>query len=170
MKRRGVIVLDCGATNVKACLVDEEGQVVATHSIINKVSPDVFFEGGLIWDAGEIFAKMIRCVRAVMGISGDNEISALTVTSFGVDGAPVKRDGSLCYPVISWQCPRTQSALQNCGRYFSNDELYVVTGLQSYHFNTLFKMIWFKENRPDRNAELYDSLYNNYRKTVLSRR
>ena len=73
----------------------------------------------------------------------------MTVTTFGVDGAAMKKDGTLCYPVISWQCSRTQSIEKNIQKYFDPEWLYQTTGLQSYHFNTIHKLIWLRENRPD---------------------
>jgi L-fuculokinase len=73
----------------------------------------------------------------------------VTVTTFGVDGAAMKKDGTCCYPAISWQCSRTQPVEKNIGRYFEPDELYRITGLQSYHFNTIHKLIWLRENKPE---------------------
>ena len=147
--KRLVLVLDCGATNVKACLVDETGNIVATHSMPNETIPDPEFTGGLIWDVRDIWKKMIICIRKVCNVPINKQIAAVTVTSFGVDGAPMKKDGSLCYPAISWQCKRTEESEKSIGRYFDPEWLYKTTGLQSYHFNTINKLIWFKENRPE---------------------
>src|SRR5665647_781909 len=61
----------------------------------------------------------------------------------------MKKDGTLCYPVISWQCSRTENIQKNISRYFDPEWLYQITGLQSYHFNTINKLIWLHENRPD---------------------
>jgi L-fuculokinase len=61
----------------------------------------------------------------------------------------MKRNGSLCYPVISWQCSRTGSIEKNIRKYFDPEWLFKKTGLQSYHFNTIHKLIWLRENRPD---------------------
>ncbi len=83
-----------------------------------------------------------------MGL-GNTEIVAVTVTTFGVDGAAVKKDGTPCYPVISWQCSRTGEVEKNAGRYFDPEWLYAISGLQSYPFNTIYKLIWLRENRPD---------------------
>ncbi len=147
--KRTVLILDCGATNVKACLVDTSGKVIASHSIPNKTIPDPFLAGGLIWDIDDIWKKLSNCSKKISNLAGDSEIIAVTVTTFGVDGAAVKKDGSLCYPVISWQCNRTEVVAKNINKYFEPEWLYRTTGLQSYHFNTLYKLIWLKENRPD---------------------
>jgi L-fuculokinase len=144
---RSVLVLDCGATNVKACLVDESGSVLSSFSEANLTKEDPFFKGGLIWDFQEIFEKLSRCIRKVLADSQDTKTIAVTATSFGVDGAVIGRDGSVIYPVISWQCNRTKESEQHLDQFLDRDWLYNETGLQSYHFNTINKMVWLKENR-----------------------
>jgi len=144
-----VLILDCGATNVKACLMDTAGRIIASYSLSNQTSPDPFYSGGLIWDIDDIWNKLATCSRKVCSMAGGTRIMGVTVTTFGVDGAAMKKNGSSCYPVISWQCSRTQSVEKNIGRYFNPDEIYRITGLQSYHFNTIHKLIWLKENKPD---------------------
>lgn len=146
---KSVLILDCGATNVKACLVDARGKIIASHSLANETVPDPNYAGGLIWDIESIWNKLSVCSRKICSEIQDTEITAVTVTTFGVDGAAMKADGSLCYPVISWQCSRTGEIEKNIGKYFDPEWLYRVSGLQSYHFNTIHKLIWLRENRPD---------------------
>ena len=38
---------------------------------------------------------------------------------------------------------------RNIEKYIDPTFLYQTTGLTSYHFNTINKLIWFKENRPE---------------------
>ena len=147
--QKSILILDCGATNVKACLVDPVGNIVSSHSLPNVTVPDPYLPGGLIWDIDEIWKKLGTCSRKICSTARNNEIIAVTVTTFGVDGAAVKKDGTLCYPVISWQCSRTEAIEKNISKYFDPDWLYNISGLQSYHFNTIHKLIWLRENRPD---------------------
>jgi len=146
---KAILILDCGATNVKACLVNPRGKIISSHSMPNTTVPDPHLPGGLIWDIDDIWDKLIICSMQAAAAAQDTEIIAVTVTTFGVDGAPLKKDGTLCYPVISWQCSRTEAVEKNIGKYFDPDLLYRITGLQSYHFNSINKIIWLLENRPD---------------------
>ncbi len=146
---KSVLILDCGATNVKACLVDTAGKIIASHSLSNETVPDPNYAGGLIWDIDSIWNKLSVCSRTICSGIKDTEIIAVTVTTFGVDGAAMKTDGTLCYPVISWQCSRTGEIEKNRSKYADPEWLYRVSGLQSYHFNTIHKLIWLRENRPD---------------------
>lgn len=147
--KKTILILDCGATNVKTCLVDTGGRIVASHSLPNETVPDPYYPGGLIWNIDDIWNKLALCCRQTTAAAQDAEIIAVTVTTFGVDGTPVKKNGTLCYPVISWQCSRTEAVEKNIDRYFNREWLYQTTGLQPYHFNTIHKLIWLRENRPD---------------------
>jgi len=144
-----ILILDCGSTNVKACLMNTGGRILSSFSLPNHTVSDPIYPGGLIWDFEDIWGKLVMCSRKACEMSADTEIIAVTVTTFGVDGTAMKKNGSLCYPVISWQCSRTQAIEKNIGKYYDPDWLYRVTGLQSYHFNTIHKLIWLRENRPD---------------------
>jgi L-fuculokinase len=146
---KAILILDCGATNVKACLVDTTGHILSSHSLSNETVADPYFAGGLIWDVGDIWNKLAICSKKACSAAKDAEIVAVTVTTFGVDGAAMKKDGTLCYPVISWQCSRTESIEKNIQKYYDPEWLYQTSGLQSYHFNTIHKLIWLRENRPD---------------------
>ena len=146
---QSILILDCGATNVKACLVDTAGKILASQSLPNKTVPDPFLAGGLIWDIEDIWNKLAACSKMTCGAVENTEIIAVTVTTFGVDGAAMKKNGTLCHPVISWQCSRTENIEKNIRKYYDPEWLYQTTGLQSYHFNTIHKLIWLRENRPD---------------------
>jgi L-fuculokinase len=146
--QKAILILDCGATNVKACLVDTAGHIISSHALPNETIADPNYAGGLIWDIEDIWSKLAACSQ-VVSRQENTEIVAVTVTTFGVDGAAMRKDGTLCYPVISWQCSRTENIEKNINKYFDPEWLYQTTGLQSYHFNTIHKLIWLRESRPD---------------------
>lgn len=149
MSQRIVLVMDCGATNVRTIAVNEKGELLAMHSVPNNTQPDPHAPGCLIWDVEEIWRKLVTCTKKVLLSVQKKNIVGVTVTTFGVDGAPVKADGTLLYPVISWACGRTQPVMNNIGKYMPLSELYRTNGLQPMHFNTINKLIWFRENKPE---------------------
>jgi len=145
------VVLDCGATNVRAIAVNANGRITAKSVLPNATRPAAENPSWHIWSLDEILDKFTQCCRAIrpeLDRSGDR-IVGVTVTTFGVDGAPVDQDGELIYPIISWKCPRTAAVMADIGHYFAPDDLQKITGVGRFTFNTLYKFIWLQENRPD---------------------
>ncbi len=144
-----VVVLDCGATNARAVAVDTTGAVVAAASRPNDPVPQADApDGWLVWDLEEVFGKLAEaCAEALAGIDAAR-VKAVTVTTFGADGAPVAQGGSLTYPVISWQCSRTEELARTIGERMDPWLIFSTTGYQIIGFNTLLKLIWLRENAP----------------------
>lgn len=149
MAQKNILVMDCGATNVRAVAVNEKGDLLAMHAMPNNTHPDPYMQGGLIWDVQEIWQKLLLCTAEVLKKVPAKSIAAVTVTTFGVNGAPMDKNGKLLYPVISWQCSRTMPIMQNIEKYIDLKKLYRINGLQPFNFNTINYLVWFKENKPD---------------------
>ena len=141
------LVLDCGATSLRAVAISEKGEILCLSSFPNAPSPQEGDKNFLIWDIEEIWKKLTLAIRQVISEVG-NEIFAVTVTTFGADGAPLRKDGTLTYPVISWQCQRTASQSKEITNFLSPREIFRITGYQIIPFNTLFKLLWLRENAP----------------------
>ncbi len=149
MNQKLVLVLDCGATNVRVIAIDDKGIIKATQSVPNTTDPDPVYPEYRIWDVNKIWGKFKTCITSVLQNIPESDISAVTVTAFGVDGAPFKRSGEMLYPVISWQCERTPPIMENIGKYIPINRLFRINGVQPFGFNTINKVIWLKENRPE---------------------
>lgn len=143
------IVFDCGATNVRVAALNQTGEILASESMPNNTEPDPFFPGGRIWNTDDIWNKLCHACRKVISRIKKNDITGVTVTTFGVDGTLFDKNGNMLYPVISWQCERTTQVMQNIGKYIPVEELYAKAGVLPFNFNTINKLIWFCENRPD---------------------
>lgn len=123
------LCLDCGATNVRAMIVDEQGVIVGKASQPNATLPGEENPEFHVWDADRIFRQLSECaVKALEGLNAE-QVTAVTITTFGVDGALVDDAGNLLYPVISWKCPRTAEVMKNIGKYISQEELNRISGV-----------------------------------------
>ena len=143
------LCLDCGATNARAMVVDEQGVIAGKASQPNATLPGEENPEFHVWDADRIFKQLSECaVKALEGLDAE-QVRAVTVTTFGVDGALVDASGSQLYPVISWKCPRTAEVMKNIGKYISQEELDRISGVGAFAFNTIYKLVWIKENRPE---------------------
>ena len=147
-----VLCFDCGATNVRAILIDEKGHLISKASSPNSTLPSSENPDFHIWDVDRILQQLADCARKILADINPRDVRAITITTFGVDGALVDASGRLLYPVISWKCPRTAEIMHRVGQYISQEKLNQISGIGPFAFNTIYKIIWLKENRP----ELFD--------------
>lgn len=142
------LILDCGATNVRAIAVDSIGNIIASHHIANQT---VQVGSEHVWNFDDIWNKLLQCVESVtaqLTSEKSTEISAIAVTTFGVDGAPFNKDGQQIYPIISWKCSRTIAVMGQVEEEMDRQKLYQENGVGDYSFNTLYKLRWLKEHEP----------------------
>jgi len=144
------MVLDCGATNIRAAAVNKKGQIISEESFPNRpISQAEGKEDWLIWDTEEIWKKICQASKRVCSRVGRKNIKAVTVVTFGADGGPVDKKGNLLYPVISWKCPRGRELIAELRETISPWEVYQTTGYQFIPFNTIFRILWLKRNKPE---------------------
>lgn len=143
------IVFDCGATNIRAVAIDRKGEIKASESYPNQTWPDPCFPGGKIWDVNDIWNKICSASVKVLDKIDRSRVAGVTITTFGVDGTLFDGNGAMLYPVISWQCERTGKIMSEINKYIDLPVLYKESGVLPFNFNTINKLIWFKENRTD---------------------
>ena len=158
-KKDVIIVFDCGATNVRAIAINGKGEILTSESYRNNTRPDPLYPSYRIWDVGEIWHKMCRASRKIIRQIDVDTIAGVTVTTFGVDGTLFDSSGKMLYPVISWQCERTNPIMANIGKYMPVGDLYAECGVLPFTFNTINKLIWFNEQKPDIVEKSYRFLF-----------
>ena len=92
---------------------------------------------------------MCRASVKIIKEVNKSRIAAVTVTTFGVDGTLFDSSGNMLYPVISWQCERTNPIMANIDKYIPVNDLYAECGVLPFTFNTINKLIWFREQKPE---------------------
>lgn len=137
-------LFDCGATNVRAMVVDEKGVIAGKASQPNATLPGEENPEFHVWDADRIFNQLECAVQALQGLPAE-QVKVVTITTFGVDGALTDAESNLLYPVISWKCPRTAEVMKHIGKYISQEELNRISGVGAFAFNTIYKLVWLKE-------------------------
>ena len=143
-----VLVLDCGATNVRAGAVDEHGRIVHIESEKNAAIRERPDKNWLVWDTESIWKSLLRSAARTINAIGSADCVALVVTAFSDDGAPIDRAGRLLYPVISWQCSRTDELATSLEEEISLEDLYKITGEQALPQHTLLRLLWLRRYAP----------------------
>ncbi len=154
MKDHVIIVFDCGATNLKVVAVNQYGTILSKKAYPNHTSDDPQHKGGKVWDAKLIWNKLAKACKELTESLGHAEIIGVCTTTFGVDGAPFDQEGNQLYPVISWACLRTEAVMEELHQLLSIEELYKVSGIAQFPFNTIYKLFWLKKYR----AELMEKM------------
>jgi len=148
VKNDVVVVMDCGATNTTVIAIDSKGRTIASAAHPSKPVPQQDNPNWLIWDLDDIWTKLATNCRKVLAETGTDRLKAVTVTTFGADGAPVDKDGNLLYPVISWQCDRTEELATGFTKRMDPLQTFIETGYQVIPFNTLLRFLWLQEHAP----------------------
>ena len=149
MARRIAIVMDCGSTTTRVVAVDESGKLLAQASAPSGPAPQKDGKKGwLVWDLDALWRRLAKLSQKVCCQIAPKDIVAVTITTWGADGAPVDANGKLTCPPIAWACPRTEPTAEAITRHVSAWELFKTTGYQVISFNTLLRLIWLRENEP----------------------
>jgi L-fuculokinase len=150
-KEKVLLGIDLGATGIKAAAFGLEGKLIASASRRNGPIPQPGGkEGWLIWDADGIWDKVCECTREVMGsLASPSQIGGVSVSGFGVDGAPVDREGRLLYPLSSWHDTRNLEETNWLTRQIPPYELYEITGFHNYNMQTVNRLRWLAVHEPE---------------------
>jgi L-fuculokinase len=149
MKKALTVVMDCGSTNAAVIAVDDQGRLVHSASRPNASAPQPGGEEGWrIWDVDQIWGKLSDACREVCAEVEHRNIQAVTVCTFGADGALMGRDGTLTYPAICWQDTRTEPLVSEIAERMDAWTIFAKTGYQIIPFNTLLRLMWLRKHAP----------------------
>lgn len=154
-----VLIFDCGATNIRVVAMDFKGNIKSSKSFSNESVLDSNNKNHRIWDIQDIWDKFCEASKYVCNQINREDIVGVAVTTFGVNGTLVNKQGNLLYPVISWQCERTVPIMNTISKYINIEDLYAESGVFPYHFNTIFSLLWIKENKTKLLEEAYRFLF-----------
>ncbi len=150
MERDIVIVLDCGSTNITVSAVDIHGNITKSSSTPNAPSKQPGVKSSFfIWDMDEIWKKICQALKKMCSEIKTERIRAVTVTTFGADGTFLDKNSDLAYPVISWQCTRTEETVKEIAGMIDPRDIYDLTGYNIIRFNTLLRFLWLRKHAPE---------------------
>jgi len=149
--------LDIGSTSIKAVLYDHLGNFVSEGSCAIPLSyPDTEHETWCVWEPEKIWDCVVFSIRkAISQKESAQEVDALAVTGFGMDGIPIDRSGNALYPFISWHCMRTLKQYDAFGKMMDARSLFHETGKKAMYMDSIYRMMWMQEHFPEMMEKTY---------------
>lgn len=84
MKQDVILVLDCGATNVRAMAVDRQGNIIARAATANASDIPAENSDWHQWSLEAIMQRFADCCRQIHDQLASCTVRGITVTTFGV--------------------------------------------------------------------------------------
>jgi len=139
--------LDVGTTNIKALIVEPDGQVVASASTPTPTHHPR--TGWAFYDPDELWGAVCRTIReATESISARDRITSIAVASVGETGFPVGLDGQATHNGIAWFDTRTEPQAQWLRDNIGAETIYQACRMSIQPIYGLCKLLWLRDNEP----------------------
>ena len=145
--------VDIGTSGCKAVLFAENGQQVSygyrEYQIISSN------EGWAELDSDVVMDKCFEVIREAASSVDSNNIRGMGISSQGEAFTLVDAEGkALCNALVSSDI-RAREFVRTWPEKFGEDKLYRITGHTPHPMFSLFKLLWIKENMPEKWAKTH---------------
>ncbi|MEP7294121.1 MAG: FGGY family carbohydrate kinase, partial [Chloroflexota bacterium] len=136
--------LDISTTGAKALLIDERGQVVATHS-----TPQPISQPRPLWseqNPADWWDGIVASIRALLDATHHPEISAIGLTGQMHGLVLLDAAGNVLRPSLLWNDGRTQAQCDEITERIGFARLIELTGNRALTGFTAPKILWVREH------------------------
>ena len=146
--KRYIVAVDIGTTSTKSVVIDQEGGILASHSVeypLMTPAPDRAEQ-----NPDEILHAAVTAVKAALTRSGiqANEVHCLSMSSAMLSLIAMDKDGSPLTPCITWADNRSNAYVQVLHDRHDAFSIYSATGTPIHPMSPLLKLMWMKDNDP----------------------
>lgn len=142
-----LVGLDVGTTGCKAVVFDPQGNILGQG----------FEEYGILCnepgmaeqDAEQVWKITCNVLKKALTESADKDIRALSLSVQGDAIIPVDKNFQAVYHAILGMDYRSLDQAKRCDDMFGARRLFDLTGMRSHPMNSVVKMLWLKEKRPE---------------------
>jgi len=149
-RKRVVLGLDVGTTNIKALAIDEAGTPVAESAL--PIATHAPRPGWVEQNPETILATAVDCVRNTLAKAGREAVDAIALGIANQTETLVvwdRRTGRSALPAIVWQCRRGAEEIEPLGAPETLSRIRARTGLDLDPTFTAAKLKWVTVHRPD---------------------
>lgn len=142
-----LVGLDVGTTGCKAVVFDPQGNILGQGFEEYDILCD---EPGMAeQDAEQVWKITCRVLKKALTESAVKDIRALSLSVQGDAIIPVDKNFQAVYPAILGMDYRSFEQAKRCDELFGARELFELTGMRAHPMNSVVKMLWLKEKRPE---------------------
>jgi xylulokinase len=142
-----VLGIDIGTTGVKAAAFDLGGTVLASaQADYPLLQPQ---PGWFELEPGKVVSGIEEVIQRVCGAAGKGRIRALASSALGEAVLPVDSRGQPLANTIVALDHRAVAQAEWLRRQISPEEFFAITGQSLHPIATVFKILWWKQERPE---------------------
>lgn len=138
MKNQKMLAIDLGASSGRGIVGTFDGETLALREIHRFSNDPVTVNGRLYWDILRIFFEIKQAVTKT--VLEKEPIDSIGIDTWGVDYALLDEKGRMLSNPVHYRDTRTDGMVSYADRFFSQKELYDVTGIQIMNFNTIYQL------------------------------
>ncbi len=145
--------IDIGTSNIKGVVFDYSGNVIAKmekpYSLITPCT------GWCEVDAGLFISAFKEITNGLAGLTGEDPVIALALTSHGETVIPVDRSGAPVCNGFMHADSRGYKEVEELEGRLGRKRIYEITGTPPHPVYGLSNIMWLKKNRPESYAAAY---------------
>ncbi len=139
--------IDIGTSGCKAVAFDSNGrQLASSYREYNVIFTE---DGGAELNSDEVINKCFEVIKECTHAVKPGTVKAIGISSQGEAFTPIGFDGETLHNSMVSSDVRPKPYVSKFLANFDDDKLYGITGHTAQPLFTLFKLLWFKENRTE---------------------
>ena len=145
--------VDIGTTGAKAIVFNLDGNILGYGFQEYGITTGLL--GYAEQDAQEVWQVAKSVIQKAIKESGQKTIEAMSYSVQGDAVIPVDKEYCPLHPAILGMDYRTVEEAKQCSDLFGDRALYQETGMRPHPMNSLTKILWLKQHKP----EIYEKTY-----------
>lgn len=138
-----ILAIDMGATSIRGILAYVDNNGLQMQEVMRLSHKMVKVDGCLRWQ----WSRLITAISDTI-VKYASEISAVAVDTWGVDFGLIDTQGKLLVDPMTYREPKHLKGLEISHRYFTDEELFRLTGNQVSPINTLNQLLALRAEKP----------------------
>lgn len=132
------LAIDIGASSGRHILGKIENDELVLEEIYRFENGISFQDNHYVWDIKKLYENIVTGILQTKKL--DKRISSIAIDTWGVDYVLLDKDDKEILPSVSYRDDRTKDVPSAIYNLVSKEQLYSITGIQNYEYNTLFQL------------------------------